>query len=565
MTNNIKELGSFYTKDKTTFRVYAPYSDSVSLVLDDKSYPMAKRDETFTLEVCGDLEKHLYHFENEKGSFIDPFAYANTLDNNNSIILDTDKFIKETVTPKERNSTSIYEISIRDFTSSPVYNGNYKGKFLALTETGLKYDGRSIGLDYLKELGISHLQIMPIFDFDDDEKDDSGYNWGYNPLSYSSLKYDYAKDPSNPYNLVNEFRKTVNVLHENDIRVTLDVVFNHVYNTELFALEKMLSGHAFRRKEDGTLANGSLCGNELMSEDPFIRAYLVELCERFVKTYDIDGLRFDIMGLIDVDTMNAIRDRLVSIKKDILIYGEGWTMGEALKDEEKASLYNLEKMPGISSFNPFFKDIVISYACGNEGLRNEVKDVFNGYNEGNMPFSQSINYVECHDNYTFFDRINFSNEEFEAKKRRSKLALAFTILSRGTPFIHSGEEFLRTKHGIENSYNASDEINMLDWRRMTEFPDMVEFVKGLLKIREKYADNFLEEANVYDYYEVIVFEYRDLKIFFNPCQYDHVSNDGYIYKMIFDGYSLRENDEGIISIPAYGVVILDKSEQYLYV
>ena len=231
---DIEKLGSFYAPAKTIFRVFSPYYKELYLVIKGHSYQMHKKGLCFEIALGADLEGIGYHYETEDGvSFCDPFAYAAI--NGESIVVDPRKFIKEKITMAENKAPVIYECSVRDFSSAPSYCGKYKGKFLSFTEKGLKSpEGLSIGLDYLKELGISHLQLLPVFDFDNDKGD---YNWGYNPVAYNHVKPAYLNDPDDPYAYVNELRKTVNVLHENGIRVVLDVVFNHVYNRPLFPLK----------------------------------------------------------------------------------------------------------------------------------------------------------------------------------------------------------------------------------------------------------------------------------------------------------------------------------------
>ena len=483
---NIKRLGSLYSKEATIFKVFAPGYDTLFLVIHNRKYEMHKKDYTFEIALKGDLELIAYHYETNEGlTFRDPFAYYSNA--NDSYVLNPDKFIKKVVLPKRIDDVFIYETSVRDFSSDESYPGRYRKKILCLQESNLKlHNYYMVGLDYIKNIGYTHIQLMPTFEFD---KDNSEYNWGYNPINYNCVEKDYIVDQDNPYAYINELRQTVNVLHENDIRVTLDVVFNHVYNKDCFDLNSMIPGHVFRLKEDGTYAEGTYCGNEIKSEDPFVRAYLLEMLERYVMLFDIDGIRFDLMGIIDYQTINMAKERLMSIKSDFICYGEGWNMGDALDEPLRATLQNAYKMPGVAFFNDNFRDTIINYVSGNNEIRNKVKEVLYGNNNG-LSYKQSINYVECPDNYTFFDRmINYlGNDSLETNIRRCKLALSLYILGRGIPFIHSGQEFLRTKSLVENSYSSSDSINNLDWDRRVEYNSVCDYTKDLIELRKSHPE-----------------------------------------------------------------------------
>lgn len=554
---DIKKLGSFYDKEKTIFRVFAPSSEKVFLVINNHKYEMHKSNCTFEIGLKGNLECIKYHYENELGvKYRDPFAYFS--DDNDSYVLDTNKFNKETVVLNRIKDSFIYEVSVRDFSSAESFNGDPKKKFLSLTKDNLKInDYFMIGLDYLKNLGYTHIQLMPIFDFDNDN---SEYNWGYNPTCYNYVKKDYVLDENNPYAYVNELRSAVNKMHENGLRVTLDVVFNHVYKAVNFDLEKMMPGSIFRYKDDGSLAAGTFCGNEIKSEDEFVRAYLIEMIERYIMLFDIDGVRLDLMGILDYETVNKIAE-LKKYKSDFIVYGEGWNMGDVLSEDLRASSLNAEKMDDVGFFNDFFRDTIINYCCGNSGIKEDVKKALTG-NNNNLKYYQSVNYVECHDNLTFYDRIQkaFPDEEEQKKINRCKLALALCIVARGIPFIHSGQEFLRTKNLVENSYNSSDEINKLDWDRRVKFNDVCDYVKQLIEFR-KNSDLFTGfDTNIYfnDYYECLVYHLNDLLIVINNCDYNHIYNDGNEYEVLFDVNGRCSYPRNNVDVPACSLVILKK-------
>jgi len=552
---NIKELGSFYREDSTYFSCFSPDSEKMFLVLANNKYEMHKQHYTFYIGLKGNLEYYRYHFENEEGeSFCDPFAYLS--DEKDSIILDPRKFLHEKYYPSELKDVVIYETSVRDFSSDESYIGKYHKKFLALSETNVKlHDYYVLGLDYIKNLGYTHIQLMPVLEYDNLG---SEYNWGYNPVNYNYCEKDYVVEQNNPYAYINELRQTINELHKNDIRVTLDCVFNHVGTLEKYDLNKMIKGHVFRRKENGEYANGSYCGNEIKSEDPFMRAYIIEMVERYLYLYDIDGVRLDLMGLLDIDTINELAFTLKNIKKDFLVYGEGWNMGEVLKDEQKANLLNADKQKDIGFFSDDFRETMISFVCGNDSIDQDVFRVLNG-NGNNLEPYQAINYVECHDGYTFFDRlINYlPNDSLEVDIRRCKLALALCILAKGVPFIHCGQEFLRTKQLVNNSYNSGDEVNKIDWHRRVEFNSVCDYVKDLISIRKEYT-YFLKENSNTEFYRqdlILVYKINDLTILINNTYSDYVFNDGQNYQVILDMNGKNDYLSQNVTVFAHSLVI----------
>jgi len=548
---NISKLGNFYQRDKTLFRVFAPTYDELYLELNSQSFKMHRNGLVFEIAIGGDLENIGYHYASKDGvNFRDPFAYLSI--GSDSIVLDKSKFNKEIIKVEDRKETVIYECNVRDFSSSETYIGNYHKKFLSFTEKGLKKDNYySLGLDYLVNLGISHIQLMPIFEFD---KDHAEYNWGYNPLAYNYLESDYIVDKDDYYAYINEFRKTVNILHQNNIKVVLDVVFNHVYDIKSNDLQKMVPDLFFRKLEDGSYGQGSLCGNEIKSEEPFVRDYIVLMCLRYLDLFDIDGLRFDLMGILDIDTINAVKKQIQHYKKDFIIYGEGWNMGDVLHVDHRASMMNASKLPGIGFFNDEYRDTIINYVSGNNSIRDLVKKVMLGHHN-NFDYRQSINYVECHDGFTLIDRINNYLIDDHMAVNRCKLALAMVMLSRGTPFIHMGQEFLRSKGCVENSYNSGDAVNGIDWDLRVLHNDMCDYFKELVRIRKKFHINKMEDIYFEDYYECMIYHIGNLLVIINGTNDDYIYNDGKTYRVIFDvngACDYRKND---VIISALSLVV----------
>ena len=379
-------------------------------------------------------------------------------------------------------------LSIRDITINPNSNVQNKGHYLGLTE-------ESIPLSHIKELKITHLQIMPIFDFSYlsvDENNILEYNWGYDPQNYNIPEGIYSTNPYNPYCRINELKRLIQSLHKNGLRINMDVVYNHMYSPTENSFQKIFPGYYFRFNKDGSFVNGSGCGNDTASEHLMMRKFILDSVIYWVKEYHIDGFRFDLMGLHDVDTMNLVRETLNNINKGIMLYGEGWYMNTTLKDEEKACQKNSFKMPHIGQFNDTLRDSIKGsvfdkqdggFAGGKPNMEDTIKNCVKGM------FSspdQSINYVSCHDNNTLWDKINLSssNENLETKKDIQKLCNAIILTCQGVPFINSGVEFCRTKNGIENSFKSPDSINWLDWDRKIEFKDIFEYYKELIAFRK---------------------------------------------------------------------------------
>ncbi len=560
---DLKQLGSFYNKEKTIFRLWSPLSLKAYVVLNDKEYKMDYLSGgLYELVIEGDFDLSLYHYKvlrDKYYEFNDPFSILNK-DNNNSYVIDINKILSEKIHPEDYQNISIYETSVRDFSSDKNVSFKYPKKFLGLIEEGLKLDGQEVGFDYLKGLGISHLQLMPVFSFD---LDSSNYNWGYNPTSFNSLENSYFVS-ENPYEQLNEFILMINTLHKNNIRVNLDVVYNHVYRVNEFNLEKMLPYYFFRYK-DGKIGNASYCGNETRSEAYFLHEYLKLLCKRFVTLFDIDGLRFDIMGILDIDTINDIKQTCKSIKPDFLIYGEGWDMGDILIDSKKAMMANCKELKNVAFFNDVFRNTLRgrdindadAYLLGKTELKENVKNLLSGSLNMGFDLDQSINYVECHDNFTLYDKLSRYDIDII---NVTKLALALTVLSRGLPFIHSGIEFLRTKKGIDNSYNCDDDINLIDWQRKNKYIEVSEYFKALLRLRKSLNYYFNDDLQVefIDYYEVLIVKAENLYIFINPCIFNHIYVDGNEYEIIFNTNGFTEIVTDGINIDAFSIVVAYK-------
>lgn len=503
------DLGNQYTKEKTTFKVWAPLATGVILKVmkwngETELFPMKRQKKgVYFVEVCEDLELEQYVYlirhTNSYEVTLDPYAYSSSSNGRASIIVDLEKVpCRQFDLPVLEKMTDmvIYETSVRDFSMSSTSGMKNKGKFLAFTELNTSTDsGNPTGLDYLSCLGITHLQLMPIADFATvDEKNPLElYNWGYDPLAYNVTEGSYVTDPDDGYMRITEAQRMVEALHSRGIRVVMDVVFNHMHDVNINALERTVPYYFFRRNGDGSLSNGSWCGNDLNTTALMCRKYILDMCRRWQVLYGIDGFRFDLMGIIDQETMKLVDAQGKALDPSFVVYGEGWNMPTALDEEMRTTIQNNLKTPYIGFFNDFFRDTLRGtnqmetkgYFSGDTYKTNDAMkaicnlDMF-------AKITQSINYVECHDNATCYDKLRISNydESEKIRKRRSRLMMAAVILSQGVPFMHSGQEFFRTKGGLSNTYNAGDQVNALDWNRKDMEIDTTQFVQFLIHLRK---------------------------------------------------------------------------------
>lgn len=504
------QLGAVYSRRSTIFRIWQPFADRVILRLYNTEYKMIfkrkmRREKgIFEYEKMGDWEGVWYDFtivwNGKTVRSPDPYSRAISPDGRLSIVVDMQKHKPEgwdDAPAVSGKNPIIYELSVRDFSMDKNSNFASRGKFLAFCEENrTNSHGEKIGLDYIKSLGVTHIQLMPVFEFDFDKEQ---YNWGYNPRFPNVPSAYYSRR-----NGIYELRKLILTAHQKGLGVVADVVYNHMYSAENCALGRVFPGYYFRGN-----SNGSGCGNEFASERFMARKFILDSVIFLAKEYKLDGFRFDLMGLLDIKLMREIARHLLQINPEILIYGEGWTGGaSALEEKYRADQYNAFKIPEIAFFNDSFRDAVKgsvfdAHDCGfvNGGSAKECfPKIFQSVSGNFMQefwtqnSKQTINYVECHDNLTLFDKLNISleNADLERIKRADKMSAALVFLSQGTPFIAAGQEFLRSKQGDENSYRSGDEVNALQWDLVTENSDIVEYYRGLIAFRKRFAAEFGE-------------------------------------------------------------------------
>ena len=539
------DLGATYTSAKTGFKVWAPTATKVELVTYqsddvnaevDKTIDMASEDKGVWSALVKNLASgtaYSYKLTFADGTVnvsADPYATAAVANGERSVVLSSEDMGSAGDRMPEFGKTTdatIAEMNIRDFSINPNsgISADKRGKYLGVVESGTKTaNGATSGLDYLKQLGVSHVQIMPMYDYGSvDETGDLSYNaqgaqnWGYDPENYNVPEGSYSSDPSDPASRVTEMKQMVKGLHENDIRVIMDVVYNHVYNAANHSFNKTVPGYYFRYDDNGSLVNNSGCGNDTASERKMMRKYIVDSVTYWAKNYNVDGFRFDLMGLIDTETMKEVRAALDEIDPSIIILGEGWDMNTTMDEGEMTIQPNAYQVAsdgtnnGIAFFNDSVRDglkgsafsdtdtgfvsgkadqesLIAHNVLGCQYDENATTTCWNGNAQDHYADAgQVVNYAEIHDNMTLYDKLRKSvpTDDDATTVARAKLADSVVYLSEGIPAIQLGQEFLRTKGGDGNSYNTGDAVNAIDWDRTTQYADSVDYVKGLIKLRKQ--------------------------------------------------------------------------------
>ena len=528
------DLGATYQKEQTTFRVWAPTAEQVTLRLYEGGTPEVndlieevamERDVfgTWVVTKQGDLHGVYYTYfvviDWRQNEACDPYARTTGINGKRAMVIDLESTNpegwEEDVDPnagKSFNDAIIYELHLRDLSIDESSGIVHKGKYLGLTETGTTNGaGYSTGLDYIKQLGITHLHLLPIYDYgviDESRLDTAQFNWGYDPINYNVPEGSYATDPYHGEVRVKELKQMVQVLHKNGISVIMDVVYNHVYNAVEFCFNQIVPMYFTRIDSNGFYSVGSGCGNDTATERSMVKKYIIDSVTYWAKEYHIDGFRFDLAGLIDTETINEVIESVHKIRPSAVFYGEGWILsthitkgGYRLSNQE-----NAKYTPKMAYFSDTMRDLLKGsifnytekgYVSGALEKEKIVQKCFMG--EGSrwcdVP-AQTVNYVSCHDNMTLFDKIVSSNRETtrEEQIKMNKLAAVIYMTSQGIPFIHAGEEFLRTKvredgSFDENSYISSDKINSLKWDNLnkTEYQKVVEYYKGLIAFRKEHS------------------------------------------------------------------------------
>lgn len=541
------DLGAIYSKDKCKFILWAPTAENVQLALYGDNgydfdceakevYTMSKGiNGTWIVEINGDFNGQFYNYliniNGKISEVVDPYAKAVGVNGNRGMVIDLNTTNPEgwekDTKPELKSATDsiIYEAHVRDLSideTSGISN-EYKGKFKALTIWDSCIPGTTVKtvVNHIKDMGFTHIHLLPAFDFgsiDENKLEQPQFNWGYDPKNYNVPEGSYSTNPYLGDVRIKEFKEMVKALHEAGIRVVMDVVYNHTYNLDS-CLNNAVPGYYYRQDENGEYSDASACGNETASERYMFRRYMVDSVVYWAKEYHIDGFRFDLMGIHDIETMKLIREELNKIDSSIIMYGEGWTGGPSPLKEELAALkkntYKFDKLQ-IAAFSDdcrdgvkghVFYDEETGFVNGKDGLEETIKFavvasthhkdidkeniVYSNEFWANEPY-QTINYASAHDNYTLWDKLQISTPNCtEELIAMNKLIAGIILTSQGISFVHAGEEMARTKEDeegklVENSFESSDKVNKIYWDRKVKYKDLFEYYKGLISLRKEY-------------------------------------------------------------------------------
>lgn len=520
-----------YTPEQTVFKLNAPvrpvlrlYNAGMGgkLVKTVKLRPAGKN--LWAATVKGDLKGRFYTFDMGRGQTPGVFAKAVGVNGARGAVIDMPSTNPQGWETDRRPATKspadlvVYEMHHRDFSIDASSGLQHKGKFLALTEPG--------AIAHLKELGVNAIHILPSFDYasvDESHLERPQYNWGYDPLNYNVPEGSYSTDPYTPAVRIREFKQMVQALHKAGIRVILDVVYNHTFDLKGSNFERTYPGYYYRYKADGTPSDGSGCGNETASEQPLMRRFMIESVKYWINEYHIDGFRFDLMGIHDIETMRQIRAEVNKIDPTIFVYGEGWSAGTCAYPQEKLAMKaNMKQLPGIAAFSdemrdalrgPFSDDSKGGFLARVPGTEESLKfGIVGGVAHPQVDMSkvnyskevwaneptQMVAYVSCHDDMCLTDRLRASIPGISTDElvRLDLLAQTAVFTSQGVPFILSGEEMLRDKKGVHNSFNAPDSINHLDWNNLKKYPQVFDYYKGLIRLRKAHPAFRLGKAGL---------------------------------------------------------------------
>lgn len=531
-----KDLGLTYTPTAATFKIWAPTATATKLNIYKsdlggtavRTITMNKGDNgVWQITVPENLKNSYYTFQVNIGNtwseeVVDPYAKACGTNGLRAQVID----LKETnpvgwagdtspdfSTSNKQTDAVIYELHVRDASIHASSGIKNKGKFLGLAELGTKNSaGQFTGLSHIKELGVTHIHLLPFYDYNsvDETKSAVQYNWGYDPVNYNIPEGSYSTNPSDGKVRIRELKELIKTMHSNGLRIVMDVVYNHTALTKNSNFNILVPDYYYRKRADGSFSDASGCGNETASDRAMFQKFMIESVVYWVNEYHIDGFRFDLMGIHDIQTMNMISDTLHKIKPSIVLYGEGWTSGSSPLPEDKRALKkNAAQLNGIAVFSDDMRDGIKGsvfniddrgFATGNTSNSESVKFGvvaagkhpqinYSKVNYSKEPYTAGpaglINYADCHDNNILWDKIELSFKSASATERTKmhELAYAIVLTAQGASFLHAGTEFLRTKNGVENSFDKGDIVNGIDWDLKTKNMASYQFIKSLVQIR----------------------------------------------------------------------------------
>ena len=536
------DLGAIWTKESTAFRVWAPTATAVMVNLYETGDPaspdltdqleMTKDVQgTWVLNVSGDLNGVYYTYQVDvDGKTVeacDPYARTTGVNGRRAMVIDLDStdpegWENDTDPHYDDGITDavIYELHVRDLSVDSSSGIQNKGKFLGLIETGTtNSQGIPTGLDHIKNLGVTHIHLLPSYDYgsiDETKLEENNFNWGYDPMNYNVPEGSYATDPYNGEVRVTEFKQMVKGLHDNGISVIMDVVYNHVYDAKGFCFNQIVPGFFSRITPTGSYSAGSGCGNDTASEREMVKKYIVDSVNYWADEYHIDGFRFDLVGLIDTETVNEIVATVHEKHPNVIFYGEGWKMDTEMTKEgyTMATQGNSKETPNFAYFSDTIRDAIRGpmsggnkpgYCSGGSGFSGTIVSCFKGMPSWCKTPTQTINYASCHDNHALFDRITMSTPDntFEERVRMNNLAAAIVMTSQGTPLFQAGEEMLRSKPLEDgtydhNSYKSPDSVNSLKWNDLNQelYLDTYQYYQGLIAFRKAHPALRMTDAQL---------------------------------------------------------------------
>ncbi len=628
------DLGAIWSETSTTFKLWAPVSAAVALNLYETGTPQSlggsDNKETYemtrgakgvySITIPGNLHGKYYTYNVTNGTttnqdIVDPYAKSVGINGLRGVIVDFDSVNPEGWTDDLKpdnivNQTDaiIYELHVRDLTTSSTWNGSdeNRGKYLGLIETGTTYEGLTTGFDHIKELGITHLQILPFFDYgnaiDETKQDDPTYNsfnWGYMPLNFNALEGNYSSDPYDGLERIREFKQVVMAYAEAGIRINMDVVYNHTGESANSNFNLIVPGYYHRFTSTGAYSNGSGTGNETASEHYMMRKFIVDSVSFWADEYQLGGFRFDLMALHDTETMTEVAETLKSMDETIMIYGEPWTGGTStLPTSEQSGKSTLEDIDGVGAFNDDFRDGVkgsvfstwmggfVQGTFNNEkylkyGITGGIEHVDNpNYTVWHGSPDKTINYVTSHDNHTLHDKLYLSlveSNRLDLLPAMSIQSTGLVLLSEGIPFIHAGDEFMRSKEKAdgsfdENSYQSTDAVNQIQWNLKKENYDHYQKIQSLIELRKsesslRYTDAELINQNLRFVYDetvgVIAYSITDdvnnttLLVVLNANDNDlTIDLPGGSWSLLFDSFAESSTLDALsYSIKAHGLYV----------
>ena len=607
------DLGAIINGDSTTFKVWAPTASKVVLNLFESGHEGAAYESVEMIKSergvwsytanCGHGTYYTYTVTTSVGTqeAVDPYAKSAGLNGNRGMVVDLsltnpDGWGKEFSTGIDSYSDAIiWEVHVRDF-SNKITSSEYKGKYLAFTERGLTNEyGQPVGIDYLVNLGITHVHLLPVYDFAtiDEATPEDEFNWGYDPENFNVPEGSYSTNPYDGSVRIIEFKKMVMALHDAGIGVIMDVVYNHTYEANS-SLNKIVPYYYYRYLPTGENTDYSLCGNDTASERYMYGKFMVDSVKYWISEYDLDGFRFDLMGLHDLETMQEVEAAVHTIDPEAIIYGEGWTMGSTIDGSKMANQTNIKDIRitnnaigAIAVFNDVIRDGLKGNVLesdsqgyingkGKDNLANVIFGIKGGDALGQewmVSDARVVNYMSAHDNNTLWDKLELSNGSYSIESRLAMNRLGITLLmvSKGMTFFQAGEEMLRTKDGDENSYKPSDAINNIDWSVLREGEihyEMMLYYKGLIEMRKTF-DIFTDNSTTVDYTSIIDgrcsitladAEGGEALILSNPTPLDMTFMLEGEWYVIVDGVSVKLDTDtltsGNIQIPAYSAAVL---------